>query len=236
MTQPDFAVENQSPQDLKQEALLIRERLREARKSERETGFPSGRRWLFGFCIFGILGIALVLLGSDEFRRRAVDPVAGILASRSSPENQVFELPPPPPVATETKTGSAIQFQGGTISFSDEGFQGVLYADTDPTLESSDSESSKDQGFVPPPKSPESEKAFALLQEKSPVAAQIVSGEKEGYTFKEWAPVKADPPVFFIDLVVNRTETGKDLHLVWEIKMDAESVTPMSQAARDLAK
>jgi len=236
LSQPEIAVEEETPQDLKEEALLLRERLREAQKARLEEGLSSGRRWIYGFCIFGILGVSLVLLASSSLRSRAVDLAAGVLVTRSAPESQVLELPPPPPVATETKAGPAVQLKGGTITFSDEGFQGVLYADTNPTRESGDSESSEDQGFVPPPKSPESEEAFALLQEKSPVASQIVAGEKEGYSFVEWAPVKADPPVFYIDLVVKKAETGKDLHLVWEVKTDAETVTPMSQAARDLEK
>jgi hypothetical protein len=236
VSQPEFAAEKQTPQNLKKEALLIRERLREARRSERMAGFPAGRRWLYGVCIFGMLGAAFLLIASDPVRQATVRLMAGTFINLDVGDDLVFDLPPPPPIATETKTGPGVQFQGSTITFSDQGFEGVLYADTDPTWDAKDAEASKEEGFVPPAKTSESESAFALLKEKSAVAAQIVAGEKEGYEFKEWSPVRVDPPVFFIDLLVTQLSSGTDSHLIWEVNLDAETVKPMSQAARDLVR
>ena len=236
MSHPESAAEKQPPHDLKEEALLIRERLREARRSEHLAGFPAGRRWLYGVCIFGMLGAAFLLIASDQFRQRTVRLMAGAFINLDVGDDQVLDLPPPPPVATETKSGPAVQFQGGTITFSDQGFEGVLYADTDPTMSADDSKAPGEEGFVPPAKTSESESAFALLREKSAVAAQILAGEKEGYEFKEWTPVRVDPPVFFIDLLVTQLSSGTDSHLIWEVNLDAETVKPLSQAARDLAR
>ena len=236
MTQSELVSEKQTPQELKREALQIREYLREARHSERMAGFPIGKRWLYGMSIFGMLGVAFVLLVSDPIRQSAIHLAAGAFINLDVEDNRVFELPPPPPVATETKKGPAIQFQGSTIKFTDQGFEGVLYADTEPAAVETKSKESGEQGFVATPQTPEAESAFAMLKEKSPLAAQIVAGENAGYQFKEWSPVKVDPPVFYIDLLATRLSSGVDTHLIWEVNTEAGSVAPMSQAARDLGR
>ena len=113
---------------------------------------------------------------------------------------------------------------------------GVLYADIEVEggggRDDRDDESAE---FIKPVRTEGSEKAFEFLVLSSEVVQKLVDGELEGYTFKEWSPVQNDPPRYLLDLLAAAGD-GEELHLVWEVNVDKESVRPLSQAARDMAR
>ena len=85
------------------------------------------------------------------------------------------------------------------------------------------------------PKDDSSNLAFQMLKAKSTVASKLVEGEMvEDLRYREWKTVRRDGPEFWIDLIVYRSTDRTEFHLIWLVNTDTGTVTPLSQAARDL--
>lgn len=79
-----------------------------------------------------------------------------------------------------------------------------------------------------------SERAFQLLREKSPAAVDLVSGRNPRYKFQDWTIVKQEPNEIWIDVTAVRASGAQELHFVWAIDPQKQTIRPLSQAARDL--
>ena len=85
------------------------------------------------------------------------------------------------------------------------------------------------------PQDDSSNLAFQMLKDKSTVASKLVEGEMvEDLTYREWKTVRRDGPEFWIDLIAYRSSDRTEFHLIWLVNIDTGTVTPLSQAARDL--
>ncbi len=78
------------------------------------------------------------------------------------------------------------------------------------------------------------EAAYNLLKATSETVGELTKNNIPEFEFRDWRPVKDDPPEAWIDLVVTRGSDGELVHLIWSVNTETERMTPLSQAARDL--
>jgi len=216
---------------LREQADAIRRHIRLRDMNVGPTYIPDWKKACFMAVIVGVIFGAVYLLVFESQRQALVTLAARGLDLHKSSEEKLFKLGAPPPKVVEPE----VRVQGPSI-FSDESLEGVLYAD----IEVEGVDEREDRGddeavFISPARTEGSEKAFQFLALTSDVVQQLIDGEIEGYTFKEWNPVQNNPPRFLLDLIVVTTEDEGELHLIWEVNVESESVRPLSQAARDLA-
>ncbi len=217
--------------NLRREAEELRARLRDRRGEFGRPEFSGWGKAFYALVILGIIASSFLLLWFTDLRRNAVGVVAEAILESAPSADRVFDLPPPPP-RTEAPR---VQVSGPGFIFTDSGFEGVLYSSPS-TTPGAAARAEADAEFVPPPVTGESERAFELLKARAEVVGDIVEGRREDLTYKEWSPLKDDPPVVWIDLTATRVEDGAVVHLVWEVNLGNETIRPMSQAARDLAR
>ncbi len=222
---------SEDPGRLREQAEAIRMQVRLRDMKLVSPRIPDWKKACLMAVIVGAIFGSVYLLVFESQRQALVTLAARGLDLHKSSDEEVFKLGAPPPKAVEPK----VRVQGPSI-FSDEGIEGVLYAD----IEVEDWEENGDTGeeeaeFIRPARTKGSEKAFEFLTLTSDVVQQLIDGEIEGYTFKEWNPVQNNPPKFLLDLIVVTAEDEGELHLIWEVNVERESVRPLSQAARDLA-
>jgi len=217
---------------LREQADAIRRHIRLRDMNVGPPYIPDWKKACFLAVIVGVIFGAVYLLVFESQRQALVTLAARGLDLHKSSEEELFKLGAPPPKVVEPE----VRVQGGGPSiFSDEGIDGVLYADIEVEgMDERDDGGEDEAEFITPARTEGSEKAFDFLTLTSDVVQQLIDGEIEGYTFKEWSPVQNNPPRFLLDLIVVTAEE-EELHLVWEVNMESESVRPLSQAARDLA-
>jgi len=220
----------ETAEELRRQAAELRARLRDRRGDFGRRGYSGWTKAFYALVILGMIAGAFLLLWFAELRQGAVSVVAGTLLETAPSGDRVFKLPPPPPRVTEPR----VQASGPGFVFTDSGFEGVLYSGPSTTPGSS-VRGEADAEFVPPSVTGESARAFELLKAREEAVGDIVEGRREELTYKEWSPLKDDPPVFWIDLVATRPDGG-EVHLVWEVNLRDETIRPMSQAARDLVR
>jgi hypothetical protein len=233
MNDEQLAPENDEGRErLREEAEAIRTLIRERDMNLGPPRISDWKKACFMALIAGAIFASVYLLVFESQRQALVMLAArGLDLHRTSAE-EVFKLGAPPPKAAEPE----IRVQGGASVFSDEGLDGVLYADIEVEGGGRRDDGDDDEiEFIKPVRTEGSERAFEFLVLSSEVVQKLVDGKIEGYTFKEWSPVQNDPPRYLLDLLA-MSEDGEELHLVWEVNVEKESVRPLSQAARDLAR
>lgn len=221
---------------LEEEARTLRRKIRESpRMPERR---PVSGLWkvIYFLVILSVLGVSFLLLNSSAARETVARQIASTWFGAYPSGEQVFELPSPPPRSVEPEVQMAGP-QGG-VRYTDEGFQGVLYQDDDGITAGAEGEESEmgEREFVPPAMTRETEEALSLLRAQSEPMGALLEGNLEGFEYKEWTPLQNNPPRYMIDLVAVRSDSNEEVHLVWEVNLEAETVRPMSQAARDLVR
>jgi outer membrane biosynthesis protein TonB len=108
-----------------------------------------------------------------------------------------------------------------------------------PTKQEPIPEASEDAAAEPAPEeepvvSELAERSFQILRAKSDLANQLVEGTIDNLSYKEWKAVERSDSEVYVDLIAEVTSEGRDAHFVWAVDVEAQSVKPMSQAARDL--
>ena len=180
-----------------------------------------------------VLGLIVVTVGGSIYlffasgHRRLLIAAAGSEFRRlylSDEAKGIFRLPAPPPKSVEAK----VVVQSPMIITGDEG--GTIYS-MDATAAQGEAE--VDKTYIPPAKTPEAEAAFTVLKSKSEVAGKLVSGELADFDFKEWNPVQAKSPLYWIELKATNP-AGQEIRLTWSVDIESLDVKPLSQAARDL--
>jgi hypothetical protein len=76
--------------------------------------------------------------------------------------------------------------------------------------------------------------AFDLLVQKSLTAHDLVSGNIEFLSYREWQATPRDAGQFFVHLLAEINETGQPVQLIWAVDTKRQTARAMSQAARDL--
>ena len=77
--------------------------------------------------------------------------------------------------------------------------------------------------------------AFQLLKDESTVVSKLVGGEIiADLRYWGWKTVRQNGPKSWIDLIAYRSTDRTEFHLIWLVNTDTGTVTPLSQAARDL--
>jgi hypothetical protein len=196
-------------------------------------------RWVQGgYLAILVLVIAsvLFLLVSRESRLGLLKGVAHAWTSVSSTEDsvEVFKLPAPPPKTVEPK----VVLQGSpTFVFRNGRGYSVPAPDQSDSAETPDAEgdaATEDESKppAPPEKTAGSKAAFDLLVKNSEVAQKLTSNGFPDLQFKEWQPVKNNPPEFWINVVA--VKAGQNVQFVWMVNTESGTVTPLSQNARDL--
>jgi hypothetical protein len=222
--------EKQLHTELKSEAEQLRLELTEKSQILKPANLSFWRRALLFCLLIGTIAVAVYLLIFEETRVQLLAELTDSwMQTYSGRENGVFDLPPPAPKEVEPR----VRYPD-TFSSSSSEFDGVLYSSSSPVVEDDEEEGGEESEFVNPAKTEESVKAFQFLTENSGTAKKLNENVLSGYMMKEWKPVKVDPPLFFIDLLVTRESDNRELHLVWEIDLEDSSVRALSQAARDL--
>jgi len=221
--------------ELKAEADTLRRQLAEKSQILQPDDLVHWKKLVLGLMLFGIVIAAVFLLIFESRRQGLLIQVAEVwLGDKVADSSPILKLPPPPPREAEARVRypDTVSFGGGEFNE----FDGVLYSSSD-DIELGDGEeegSESEPRFVNPAKTEESQEAFKFLTENSPVAGQLADNTLEGYQWKEWKPIRDDPPVFLIDLIATSSADGRELHFVWEVDLERGSVRPLSQAARDL--
>jgi len=212
--------------DLGDEAVALRRQLFEkSRILEPATISIWKKLILFVVLTSSIAGAVYLLIFREQRRSLLAEATEVWETTHLGRERHIIALPPPPPKEVEPRVRYPDTF--------DE-FDGVLYASSDDSKTAREDETEEEAGFVAPDKTEESEQAFQFLTQNSEIARKLSDNTLPEYELKEWKPVRVDPPVFFIDLLVTRTSDDRELHLIWEVDLDNATTKPLSQAARDL--
>jgi curved DNA-binding protein CbpA len=78
------------------------------------------------------------------------------------------------------------------------------------------------------------ERSFQILRAKSDLANQLIEGSLAKFNYKNWKAVERSSTEVYVDLVAEVVAEGREVHFVWAVDLEAQSVKAMSQAARDL--
>jgi curved DNA-binding protein CbpA len=78
------------------------------------------------------------------------------------------------------------------------------------------------------------ERSFQILRAKSDLANRLVEGAFAEFSYQNWKAVERSSTEVYVDLVARVIPQGREVHFVWAVDVEAQSVKPMSQAARDL--
>jgi len=234
--------EAQSPEEKNKSIDL--EVLRQQADELRQSGFvrsetvPGGpARWMHVvyLCILVlVVAGALFLLISDQSRVRVLRGAGEVLARLASTDQDpdVFKLPPPPPKAVEPKifyegtptfvfrAGGGAEQAGGDTG-APEGIPGTAPEADSPTPS-------------PPEKTEGAKAAYDVLVQNSEVARKLSTNAIPDLEFKEWRPVRNNPPEFWINMVASRG--GQNLEFVWSVDTESGTIRALSQNARDLER
>ncbi len=228
-------LENEQPssRELEKEAATLRRQLAERSQILQPVSLSIGKRMILLVLLIGMVTAAVYLLIFNETRRQLLVLLTDHwMAVYSGRNNDVIALPPPPPREVEPRVRYPDVF-----SSSEQEFKGVLYSSSaSPAPEEENKEVEEEPGFVNPAKTKESEAAYDFLIRDSEIARKLSENALAEYEFREWKPVRVDPPLFFIDLLVTRKSDNRELHLVWEVNLEEATTKPLSQAARDLER
>ncbi len=137
----------------------------------------------------------------------------------------VFKIPPPPPRSVEPR----VVYPAGKVTLGTVEPDGTIYKS-----DAGSEDETVEKTYVPPPKTAETGAAYNLLRAKSQVAGKLAAGELEAWKFKEWKPVQSKPPIYFVDVVAVRVADSSEVHFIWSVDLQNQTVAPLSQAARDL--
>jgi len=74
-----------------------------------------------------------------------------------------------------------------------------------------------------------------ILLDSSPAVKDLVEGKNPALRFKTWAAAKMEEDSFWVDLTFTQTESGQDLHYIWQVRILSKKVTPLSHNARSLS-
>ena len=78
-------------------------------------------------------------------------------------------------------------------------------------------------------------RAFALLQDRSPVARSLVEkGSFQDLRLKKWGVASPRLPEIAIDMVAQKAGEESDVHLVWAVNLETQTIRPTSQALIEL--
>ena len=180
-----------------------------------------------------IVGAVLFLLISGSSRVRLLRAIANAWGSIYPTEYsaEVYKLPPAPPKAVEPRV-----VMQGSPTFAYEPPPSAVGADeTAATEGEGPSAEVVSKPPAPPEKTAGANAAYEFLIKKSDVARRLSSNNFPEFRFKQWRPLRNAPPEFWIDLIAVKSG-GPDLHFVWVVNPEADSVVPKSQDARDLER
>jgi len=235
---------SEETQNSEEKAKLDPELLKAQADELRQTGYLRGEdspkapaRWVQGIYL-GVLVLViasvLFLLVFRESRVRLLRSVGRAWTTLSSTEQQaeVFKLPPPPPKSVEPKvvlqgsptfvfrSGSPTAQPAGQPDAAEPGNEGGQQDETKPP--------------APPEKTAGSSGAYQLLVKNSEVARKLTTNALPDLQFKEWKPVRNNPPEFWINVVASRG--GQNVEFVWSVNTESGTIRALSQNARDLER
>jgi len=182
------------------------------------------RKLLYVSLSFLALLLAALLLAVPGIREGFSERMAGLFVP--DPENQLYELPAPPPRAPNVTE----QFEVPPDSMDDE----ILYSG--PQQPEEIEPFSEEQEMVNLPRSSGSRDAFAIVEESEGPAGRLVRGEVEGREFKTWNLVSQNPPEYLLDIIAVLPGEEREQHLIFNVDVSSGDIEAMSQAARDLMR
>jgi hypothetical protein len=77
--------------------------------------------------------------------------------------------------------------------------------------------------------------AYDLLLQSSKTLKEMVDGQSLLYRFKSWDALKRDEDTYYVRVILTSVAENKDETFIWEVKLLAKQVTPLSFNARSLA-
>lgn len=234
-----------SPDDLRSQARQMRQ---VSTGSIRPSGTLEVSLWakLAALFFFGLViaGVSYLLVDKPARRQLAVqagEVWAGLYGHK---EDHLLRLPPPSRQATISQvinaSTDAVHFRtpAAPAAADENRDPGILWYNVTPEealkQASGQSQAPYSEQQAPAEKTPAATAAFEFLKENSAAARQLVAGEVEGYQFKEWRPVRNEPPRYLISLLATDGQ-GQEVSLIWEVEMEKQQVRAMSQQARELA-
>lgn len=219
-----------SSSQLRDQAYSVRQSAIIGAKEFYECPLAVWKRFLYLFFISASLLAVMLLLVVDESRRQLGGYIGSILHQGDPVEINWLPPPPPPPRIIQTQ----VITEGETITTvpAQETRDGVLFLDQDPMWIGEQDE--KASAPVELPRTEINKNAYALLVNLSDIATQVSQNGFSNLEFLSWRPVKDEAPEFWIDLVAIRQPEGQEVHLIWSVDTESESITALSQAARDL--
>jgi hypothetical protein len=182
-----------------------------------------------------IVGGGLLLALSGSVRGRFVK-AALVTYERLYPrelKTEIYQLPPPPPKMVPPK----VVYQGRptfAVKAADARPAPPVSAAPEPE-EEAPAANEEPATSRPPEKTPAAQAAYDVFIAKSETARKLAANGVAGLQFKEWKPVRNDPPEFWIDMVTARGD-GAEAHFIWSIDTESGTVRALSQDARDLER
>jgi hypothetical protein len=176
-----------------------------------------------------VVAAVIFLIASERSRLGLIETVAAAWGRATGTESaEIYRLPAPPPKAVEPR----VVLQGTpTFTYRSspqlEGGQPI-----DERYGPDAAEPARRPG--PPERTAGSNAAYQLLTQKSEHARRLSTNAIPEYQFKEWRPVRNEPPDFWVDVIATRE--GREIHFIWSINTETEVIRPLSQDARDLER
>ena len=131
---------------------------------------------------------------------------------------------------------------GATAPYTPAGMAAQMNAEPVPTAVSSEveedtsPEETAQEEVAPEEQQPSelAERAFQMLRAKSELANRLVEGGFADFGFLDWKGIERGSTEVYVDLVATSVSDGREVHFIWAVDVEAQSVKAMSQAARDL--
>jgi hypothetical protein len=77
--------------------------------------------------------------------------------------------------------------------------------------------------------------AYDLLLQSNKTLKEMVGGQSLLYRFKSWDALKRDEDTYYVRVILTSAASNQDETFIWEVKLLAKQVTPLSFNARSLA-
>ena len=208
-----------SSEHLKEQIELVRQLAQAAPPVFRERPLAGWKQVVYPVLVFGVLFFVVFLLIFDRSRLQLISSMGeGWSSTYGDWQNELFRLPPPPPKAVQTRT--VFPTERISVGGAEGETEGVLFLDKQPPALGKEEEEEASARAVILAKNSFNEVAYKLLSTTSETVGELIKNNISEFEFKDWRPVKDDPPEAWIDLVVTRRSDGEVVHLIWSVNTE----------------
>jgi hypothetical protein len=235
------------------------EAAREQRNAER---FFKTRRKVYGVLLIFVVVVGLPIIGIPSLRNRltlrvqtlkasfsgGTPPLAVNIGENREPFPAEYDRPAPPiapevPIPPQEKIETVSRPRTLHIperAASESGKTTGIQKQSDAGFSSDTAGQSVEQPAPPADEGPKYMKgdmemeAYSLLLKMNATVAGMVQGSNPSLRFKSWDALKREEDTYWVRLKFLSSEENADVEYIWQVKLQAKQVVPLSHNARAL--